>query len=107
VAVLEWQGWIHEIRSGQRGVDRCSQDRMQKYPADLALGPEQRLRPMLQRQRRINQSITFMLTTYALAVVTNVRTHEDKNTVSILLPATRYFLIFILCNLSVHIKERP
>jgi hypothetical protein len=35
-----------------------------------------------------------------------MRTHENKDAVCILLPPIGYFVVFSLCHLNVHMKER-
>ena len=35
-----------------------------------------------------------------------LRTNEDKNAVSILLPAGSYLIVFFLCHTAIHAEER-
>jgi hypothetical protein len=58
---------------------------------------------MLRGQQRINRSTEFTL--IAAPAGNNMRTHEDKDAVCILLPPFGHFFVFSLCHLDVHMKE--
>ena len=57
-------------------------------------------------QQRISRSTIFTFVT-ALQRRVDTRTHEDKDAISILLPAMGHFLVFFLCHLNVHMEEGP
>jgi hypothetical protein len=55
-------------------------------------------------QQRINQSIVVIELDHGRG---DVMTHENEDSISILLPAVSHFVVFSLCYLDVHIEERP
>jgi hypothetical protein len=55
-------------------------------------------------QQRINQSIVVVELEHGRA---DLMTHENKDSISILLPAVCHSVVFFLCHVDVHVKERP
>ena len=77
---------------------------MQRYPGCLAAGPGRSQKGEQRRQRRINQP---RVPVYAQDNMDadNKRTHENENSVGILMPAFHHLDVFILCSVGVYGEE--
>jgi hypothetical protein len=80
---------------------------MQKCPENWASSPGSIPRSMQRPQQRINQSRVFGLIEGKRDMVGDIRAHENKDAVCILLPSIGHFIVFFLCHLVIHVENVP
>lgn len=95
------------LSSGRQVPHRCSQGRMRRYPEDLAAGPVRSWQEVQQRRQRINQSAVPRYAQNNIDADQTVRTYENEDPISILMPTLNQIFVLILCSLGVHGEERP
>jgi hypothetical protein len=99
---------MHVLCSGRQEPHRCSQGRMRTYPEDLAAGPVRSWQEALRRRQRINWSAVFPFMHRTIWMPISLRTYENEDPISILLPTLNQLLVFNLGSLGVHgEEERP
>ena len=58
---MGWKEWRGQICWDRKGVDRYSEDRMQRCPGSLGGGPQSIQQAILQQKLRIDQSGVLIL----------------------------------------------
>jgi hypothetical protein len=87
--------WMGAVHLDQLEVHKVSRDRMRLYLGSLAGGLGVIQRRVLQRQRRINQSI-WLLNQYPPVHKVDFLTYKDNDPIGVLLPTIGHLLIFVL-----------
>jgi len=95
------------LRSGWQGPHRCCWGRRRRYPEDFAAGPVRSWQEAQRRRQRTNRSAMFPSMHKTTWMPISLRTYENEDPISILLPTLNHLLVFILRSLGVHEEEWP